>query len=138
MSETTLNEAEIQVLASLHQAENENTPTGRVALVEGGNRYWIFQEDWSDAFPNLQVKGLIEGDDTGYRLTDYGSPLGKRYYAERPDMYWYYYQRFYPAARASAAHSRLCERVFVYYSPLHDGPSAKWTARFNLSFLFPE
>ena len=27
-------------------------------------------------------------------------------------MYWYYYQRFYPAARASSAHSKLCERVF--------------------------
>ncbi len=27
-------------------------------------------------------------------------------------MYWYYYQKFYPAARASSAHSLLCERVF--------------------------
>ena len=47
MGETTLNEAEIQVLASLHQAENEYTPTDREALVEGGSRYWIFQEDLS-------------------------------------------------------------------------------------------
>ena len=27
-------------------------------------------------------------------------------------MYWYYYEKFYPAASASAAHSRLCEQVF--------------------------
>lgn len=112
MVEAALNEAEIQILASLHQAENENTPTDRATLIEGGSRYWIFQEDWSDAFPSLLEKGLIKGDGTGYGLTDSGSPLGKLYYAERPDMYWYYYQKFYPAARASVAHSRLCERVF--------------------------
>ena len=27
-------------------------------------------------------------------------------------MYWYYYQKFYPATQASAAHSELCRRVF--------------------------
>ncbi len=112
MGETTLNEAEIQVLASLHEAENENTPTDGVALVAGGNRYWLFQEDWSDAFPSLLEKGLIEGDDSRYRLTEAGRPIGDRYYVERPDMYWYYYRKFYPTARASAALSRLCERVF--------------------------
>ena len=38
--------------------------------------------------------------------------LAKKYYAERPDHYWYYYQHYYPAAQASKAHSELCERVF--------------------------
>jgi phosphoethanolamine N-methyltransferase len=27
-------------------------------------------------------------------------------------MYWYYYRKFCPAARASKAHSKLCQRVF--------------------------
>lgn len=60
----------------------------------------------------LARKGLIAGDASGYRLTESGIPLAAGLYAERPDMYWYYYQKFYPAARASKAHSRLCERVF--------------------------
>ncbi len=112
MSEAVLSEAEIQVLASLHKAEGTNTPTDKAALVEGGERYWLFQEDWADAFRSLLAKGLIEGDDGSYHLSEVGRPLGAQYYAERPDMYWYYYQKFYPAARASATHSRLCERVF--------------------------
>lgn len=112
MSEAILSEAEIQVLASLHKAEEKNAPTDKAALEEGGERYWFFQEDWTDAFPNLLANGLIEGDDGAYHLSESGRPLGAQYYAERPDMYWYYYQKFYPAARVSAAHSRLCERVF--------------------------
>lgn len=107
-----MNEAEIQVLASLHKAENENTSSDRTALEEAGKRYWLFQEDWANAFPSLLSKGLIEGDDDDYRLSESGRSLGARYHEERPDMYWYYYRKFYPAARASAAHSRLCERVF--------------------------
>jgi ubiquinone/menaquinone biosynthesis C-methylase UbiE len=105
-------EAEIQVLASLGKARVENTPTDRASLESGGERYWLFLEDWSDAFPSLVAKGLIEGDERGFRLTGAGRPLAQAYNRERPDMYWYYYQKFYPAAFASAAHSRLCERVF--------------------------
>ena len=112
MSEAILNEAEIQVLASLHQAEEKNTLTDKATLEEGGQRYWLFQEDWTDAFLSLLAKGMIAGDDGGYHLSKSARPLGAQYYAERPDMYWYYYQKFYPAARASVAHSRLCERVF--------------------------
>ncbi len=105
-------EAGIQVLATLRGAELEAQPTDRASLEKRGERYWIFLEDWSDAFSILAKQGLIEGDEVGYRLTDAGRPLGDAYHRERPDMYWYYYQRFYPAAHASAAHSRLCERVF--------------------------
>jgi ubiquinone/menaquinone biosynthesis C-methylase UbiE len=112
MNETTLNEAEIQVLASLHKANTENASSDRASLEKEGKRFWIFLEDWADAFPSLLAKGLIEGDDDGYRLSESGRSFGAHYHAERPDMYWYYYQKFYPAARASAAHSRLCERVF--------------------------
>ena len=93
MSQSTLTEAEIQVLASIRIAEQEGEPTDRSTLVKGGERYWMFQEDWTDAFPSLLEKGLIEGDETGYHLTESGSPLGAKYYAERPDMYWYYYRR---------------------------------------------
>lgn len=112
MNETKLNEAEIQVLASLHKAESENTPSNRVALEESGKRFWLFQEDWTNSYPSLVEKGLIESDDNNYRLSQSGRSLGEKYNTERPDMYWYYYRKFYPAARASRAHSRLCERVF--------------------------
>jgi len=107
-----LSEAEIQVLASLQAAELDAAPTDRVTLEKGGERYWIFLEDWTEAYPSLIAKALIDGDDSGYRLTEAGSPLGYAYNRERPDKYWYYYRRFYPAAYASAAHSRLCKRVF--------------------------
>jgi ubiquinone/menaquinone biosynthesis C-methylase UbiE len=107
-----LSEAEIQVLASVQAAELEAAPADRAALEKGGERFWIFLEDWSEAFQSLATKGLIEGDDSGYRLTETGRPLGYAYNRERPNKYWYYYRRFYPAAYASATHSRLCERVF--------------------------
>lgn len=112
MSAPDLSEAEVQVLASIRKAEVDHESADRAALEAGSDRYWRFLEDWSGAFDGLLDKGLIEGGDDGYRLTAAGRPLGIRYHAERPDMYWYYYQRFYPAARASSAHTRLCERVF--------------------------
>ena len=105
-----LTEAEIQVLASLQAAELDAAPTDKATLERGGERYWIFLEDWSEAFPSLIARGLIEGDASGYRLSEAGRPLGYAYNRERPDKYWYYYQRFYPAAYASATHSRLCCR----------------------------
>jgi len=73
---TDLNEPEIQVLASLQQADDESLPADRASLEKGGERYWIYREDWSDAFSILIAKGLIEGNDSGYRLTDTGRPLG--------------------------------------------------------------
>ncbi|MFQ5957996.1 MAG: class I SAM-dependent methyltransferase [Alphaproteobacteria bacterium] len=107
-----LSEAERQVLATLRGAELETQSTDQRSLEKRGERYWIFLEDWSNAFSSLIDKGLIDGDEGGYRLTAVGRRWGDTYHRERPDMYWYYYQRFYPAAHASAAHSRLCERVF--------------------------
>jgi SAM-dependent methyltransferase len=105
-------EAEIQVLASLEKADIEGGPTDRSSLEAGADRFWVFLEDWSEAYPNLVAKGLLEGDEDGYRLTEAGRPLAQGYHRQRPDMYWYYYQKFYQAARPSAAHSELCRRVF--------------------------
>jgi hypothetical protein len=34
------------------------------SLEKGGERYWIFLEDWSEAFPILIDKGLIDGDES--------------------------------------------------------------------------
>ena len=107
-----LNESEIQLLATLRKAELEERASDRATLEAMGARYWIFLEDWSDAYAGLLDKRLVEGDDEAYGLTEAGRSLGDTYHRERPDHYWYYYQRFYPAAHASAAHSRLCERVF--------------------------
>ena len=108
----SLSEAEIQVLATLRKAELEGFSSDRGSLEGRGARYWIFLEDWSGVYGGLAEQGLIEGDDDGYRLTGAGRPLADAYHRERPDHYWYYYQRFYTAAHASAAHSRLCERVY--------------------------
>ncbi len=107
-----LSEAEIQVLASLEEAELDALPNDRASLEKGGERYSIYLEDWSGAFSSLVAKGLIEGGDSGYRLTESGRPLGHAYHQERPDRFWYYYQRFWKAAYESTTHSRLCERVF--------------------------
>ncbi len=107
-----LSEAEIQVLASLDKARVENTGIDKASLESSGERFWIFLENWSDAFPSLAAKGLIEDTGQGFRLTQAGGPLAQDYNRERVDLYWYYYQKFYAAASASAAHSRLCECVF--------------------------
>lgn len=107
-----LSESEIQVLASLEKAGIEDAPSDRASLEKNGERFWIWLEDWSGAYSSLIGKGLIEGDESGYRMTESGRPLGRAYHRERPDRTWYYYQRIYQAAFASAAHSRLCERAF--------------------------
>ncbi len=107
-----LSEAEVQVLASVYKLVEEGTVVDRSAIEARGDCYWVFKEDWSGAFQGLAQKGLISGVDGGYRLTDAGQPVARSCHSERPDMYWYYYQKFYPAAQSSAAHSKLCERVF--------------------------
>jgi ubiquinone/menaquinone biosynthesis C-methylase UbiE len=107
-----LSEAEIQLLATLHGAESDGEATDRTALEKRGDCYGSYLADWAGAYGSLADKGLIEGTDEGYRLSEAGRPLAEAYYRERPDMYWYHYQRLYPAAHASAAHSRFCERVY--------------------------
>lgn len=107
-----ITEAEIQILASLSKLETGNAATDLKSIEARGERYWIFKENWDDAFEDLIEKKLLEGDEKNYRLTRTGRPLAETYRAERPDMYWYYYQKFYPAARASQAHSELCQRAF--------------------------
>ena len=108
----SLSEAEIQVLSSLKEAENEGQPTDRATLEQRSKRYWIFKEDWSEAFPSLANKQFINVSDSSYSLTESGRPLAEAYYAERPDLYWYYYQHFYSIAEKSKTHSKFCEQVF--------------------------
>ena len=107
-----MNEADIQVLASIRRAEIKGESSDRESLENGSDRYWKYLEDWSDSWQRLFDDGLIQGDASGYSLTDSGRPLAEQYYAERPDHFWYYYQHYYSAAQASKAHSQLCERVF--------------------------
>ena len=107
-----MNEADIQVLASIRRAELGGESSDRESLENGADRYWKYLEDWSDSWQRLTDDGLIQGDESGYSLTERGRPLAEQYYAERPDHFWYYYQHYYPAAQASQAHSQLCERVF--------------------------
>jgi ubiquinone/menaquinone biosynthesis C-methylase UbiE len=107
-----MKEADIQVLASIRRAEIEGESSDRATLESGADRYWKFLEDWLDSWQRLLDQGLIQGDDSGYSLTERGRPLAVHYYAERPDHFWYYYQHYYPAAQASKAHSVLCKRVF--------------------------
>lgn len=107
-----LSEAEIQVLASLKEAESQSQPTDRATLEQRGDRYWIFKEEWSGAFASLADKGLLRSDGTNFIVTESGRSLADACYAERPDLYWYYYQRFYSIAQKSEAHSRFCEKVY--------------------------
>jgi SAM-dependent methyltransferase len=107
-----LTEGEIQVLASIRSIEANGGLADDVTLSERGERYWIFKEDWTNVCQQLAEKGLVESSSSGWRLTEQGQPLGDAYRAERNDMYWYYYQRFYTAALTSNAHSELCRRVF--------------------------
>jgi len=107
-----LSEAERQVLATLRGAELDAAATDRASLDQRGECYWIFREDWTDAFVGLAEKGLIDGGSDAYRLSEAGVPVGDIYHRERPNQYWYFYQQFYQAAHASKAHSRFCERVY--------------------------
>ncbi len=107
-----LSEAEIQVLASIEEALSNGITASRKTLEERSDRYWVFKQDWTNAFTDLENKNLISGNVDGYKLTDIGRPLAVGYYAERPDLYWYYYQKFYDLAESSKAHSRFCEIVF--------------------------
>ena len=107
-----LSEAEIQVLASIEEALSNGIIPSQKTLEERSSRYWIFKEDWTNAFIDLENKSLISVDDDGYELTDTGRPLAVGYHAERPDLYWYYYQKSYDLAQSSKAHSRFCEIVF--------------------------
>ena len=110
--EHPLNEADIQVLASIWRAELEGESSDHATLERSSDRYWKYLEDWSGSWQRLLDEGLIHGDASGYALTDLGRPLAEHYYAERPDRCWYYYEHYYPAAHASNAHSKLCERAF--------------------------
>jgi len=107
-----LTEGKIQVLASICTLEADGRRVDDVALNERGEQYWIFKEDWTGVCELLVDKGLVQKSGGEWRLTDDGLPLGETYRAERVDMYWYYYQKFYTAAHASTAHSELCRRVF--------------------------
>jgi len=107
-----LNEAEIQVVATIYSAETEKTPVDKASLDKIGKRYLNYLEDWSGAYSSLSDKGLIAGGEGGYHLTETGRPLGLHYLEERPDNYWYYYRDFYDRAHASRAHSQFCENAF--------------------------
>ncbi len=105
-------EAEIQVLASIEEALSNRITASRKTLEERSDRYWVFKEDWTNAFNGLENKNLISGNGDGYELTDIGRPLAIDYYAQRPDLYWYFYQKFYDLAESSKAHSRFSKIVF--------------------------
>lgn len=48
-----LSEAETQVLATLQKTGLDAQSTDQASLEKQGERYWIFLEDWSDAFSSL-------------------------------------------------------------------------------------
>ena len=107
-----MNEADIQVLATIRRTESDGDSSDRATIESHADKYWKYLEDWSGSWARLADAGFIAGDDSGYELTDSGRPLAEQYYAERPDHFWYYYQHYYPAAQASDAHSKMCVRVF--------------------------
>ncbi len=107
------NEAEMQALALLFAAERDGESADHAGLDKAGEeRYWIYKEDLSAAFPALLVQGFIEGDDNGYRLTDEGRPKAEYCNKARGGHLHYHYYHFWQAAFDSKAHTQLCERVF--------------------------
>ncbi|MFD1158909.1 class I SAM-dependent methyltransferase [Roseovarius aestuarii] len=107
-----LTEAEIQILASIAVLKADGRTTRQKDVEKRSEAYWTYKEDWSGAFDTLIAKGLIDTDEAGLILTEMGRPLAEKFHDERPDLYWYQYQKFYIAAHASDAHSELCKRVF--------------------------
>jgi ubiquinone/menaquinone biosynthesis C-methylase UbiE len=107
-----LSEAEIQLLASIEEALSSGLTASRETLEQRAGRYWVFKLDWANAFAGLEDKNLVTLGKDGYQLTETGRPLAAAYFAERPDLYWYYYQVFYDLAASSEAHSKFCEIVF--------------------------
>ena len=107
-----LTEAEIQVLASIQEAVSNELTASRPTLEHRSQRYWVFKQDWDAAFETLVNKQLVKKDNDQYHLTESGYPLAVQYYAQRPDLYWYYYQQFYDLAASSKTHSRFCEIVY--------------------------
>ena len=107
-----LSEAEIQLLASVSRANVTNAPTDRGSLEADSDRFGEFLVDWSGAYTSLVSRGLLDGDETGYQLTDKSRSMAAEFHRERPDLYWYHYQRLYQAAHASDAYTKFCRRVF--------------------------
>jgi len=107
-----LSEAEIQEQASLEESWSNGFIASQKTLEERADRYWVFKQDWTNAFTGLEYQNLISGNDDGYELTDIGRPLAVDYNAQRPDLYWYYYKKSYDLAESSKANSRFCEIVF--------------------------
>jgi ubiquinone/menaquinone biosynthesis C-methylase UbiE len=105
-------EGEIQLLASLARAVADGLSTDRISLEDASDRFGPFRTDQTGAVDKLRDKGLITGNDDALSLTNSGDTLARAYHAERPDRYWYYFRKFYTAANASAAHTKLCERAF--------------------------
>jgi ubiquinone/menaquinone biosynthesis C-methylase UbiE len=108
----TMNEADIQVLATIRRTEVEGESSDKATIEGHSGKYWKYCEDWSDSWLRLVNAGFITGDDSAYELTKLGRPLAEKYFAERPDHFWYYYQHYYPSAQSSKAHSEMCTRVF--------------------------
>ena len=107
-----LSEGEIQFLASLARAAADGLSTDRVSLENASERFGPFRANYKNTVIKLRDKGLVTGADDTLSLTEAGDPLARAYHAERPDLYWYYFRKFYAAANASKAHSRLCELAF--------------------------
>ena len=108
----SLDEAEIQLLATLHAKSSVRGENHQAALEAHGSRYGEYLQDWSSAYSSLVDKGLVKRHAEAFELTSSGLPLALDYHRQRPDYYWYYYQQFYHRAHQSDAHSRFCERAF--------------------------
>ncbi len=103
---------ETTLLTALDRAEQCNLQTDLPTLREKADWFWILPEQPCAIVSSLRSKGLIEGNQPAIRLTEPGRAVASSEAAQRNNLYRHFYQRFYPAAGASAAHSRFCKRVF--------------------------
>lgn len=100
------------MLSAFDRAERGQFETNLPALKQNADWFWLFPDQPCEIVSGLRSKGLVAGQQPAIRLTEPGRAALRSAAAERNALYRRFYERFYPAARASAAHSEFCKRVF--------------------------
>ena len=111
----SLSEAEIQVLITLIElAYPVETPNNNFyhfhpqTLNEAATYFKGFRADWSEAYDDLALRGLLEPGVGGWALTAAGLKTAVEMRRARPPIY-YWYREYYTTAPHSPAYLRFCE-----------------------------
>jgi len=117
----SLSEAEIQVLIALIElARPVETPNNNFyrfqpqTLAEAAAYFKGFRADWSEAYDDLALRGLLEPGVGGWALTGAGLKTAVEMRRARPPIY-YWYREYYTTAPLSPAYRRFCEELYGRY-----------------------